>query len=114
MYDIKFVTASGSDWAEIVEAVDADTNQPLTDLASATIELHVSDDCDRVLLSASTADGTITRPEPGQFQWRFTKEQMAALCHGKTYPVGCRITTDTDGTGALFIGSVAVLDGEFA
>lgn len=112
MYDIKFATVSGSDWAEIVEAINDDTNQPLTDIDTALIELQVQDRNNSPVLNASTADGSITRPETGKFQWRFSKEQMSALCYGTTYRVGCRMTLDGK-TTALFTGDLAYLDGEF-
>lgn len=111
MYDIKLTAASGSDWAEQFEATNADTNQPLADIDTALIEMNVRDRGDSTVLSASTADSTITRPATGKFQWKFTKEQMASLCPGTTYRVGCRMTTD-GGTISLFIGSLAYLDGE--
>lgn len=112
-YEIKFASPSGSDWAEIVEAINTETNLPLTDIDTALIELHVRDDCNSVRLSASTADGTISIPKSGQFQWRFSKEQMAGLCIGTTYGVGCRITPADGGTSPLFTGSLAYIDGEF-
>lgn len=110
-YDIQFATLSGSDWAEIVQAVDDDTNLPL-DLTDALIELHVRDHCNATLLQASSDDGTITKPALGQFQWIFPKAQLGGLCIGTTYAVGCRITLD-GATSALFTGSLAYLDGEF-
>lgn len=112
-YEIKFASLSGSDWAEIVEAIDSETNLPLTDIDTALIELHVQDDCNQTRLKASTADGTIVIPKSGQFQWRFTKEQMAGLHIGTTYSVGCRITPVDGGTSPLFTGSLAYVDGEF-
>lgn len=110
-YEINFAALSGSDWAEIVEAIDDDTNLPL-DLTGILIELQVRDRCNAVLLQASTADSTIVIPETGKFQWVFPKEQMGGLCKGTTYQVGCRLTQD-DQTTALFTGNLAYLDGEF-
>lgn len=111
MYSFRFSAVSGSDWAEIVEVVNDATNLPLTDIDTALIELEVQDRGDSRVLFATTADGTITRPASGKFQWRFTKTQMAALCPGTTYSVGCRFTTD-GGTTALFTGNLAYIDGE--
>lgn len=112
MYDIKFATPSGADWAEIIEAIDDDTNLPLTQIDDALIELQVQDRCNAPVLSASTEDGTITRPAPGKFQWLFSKEQMSGLCIGTTYRVGCRATIDGK-TTMLFTGDLAYIDGEF-
>jgi hypothetical protein len=38
---------------------------------------------------------------------------MRRWCDGKTYRVGCRVTTE-GGTFPLFTGTLAFLDGEFA
>ena len=84
-----------------------------TDLDTALIEVEVQDRSNTALLEATTADGTITRPSSGKFQWVFTKAQLASLCPGTTYRVGCRFTTD-GGTTALFTGSLAFLDGEIS
>ena len=94
MYDIAFPPAySGSDWAQSVEVINDKTNQPLEgELETALIELVVNDDCNHPVLRASSDDGSITVPEPGLIQWRFSKEQIAGLCAGKTYAVGCRVT----------------------
>jgi hypothetical protein len=112
MYDIKFATVSGSDWTEIVEVINDDTNLPLTDVDTALIEIQVNDRSNCLVLSASTADATITRPASGKFQWKFTKVQMDALCVGVTYRVGCRMTLSGD-TTPLFTGDLAFIDGEF-
>lgn len=113
-YELKFATLSGSDWAEIVEAINDDTNRPLSQIDSGLIEIHVRDSCDALVLSGSTDDGRITRPETGKFQWRFTREQMSGLRVGTTYRVGCRITPEDGSTSPLFTGSLAYIDGEFA
>lgn len=103
-----------------VEIIDDTTNRPLdpAEVAAALIELRVNDDCNRAVLSASTVptDGQslITVPPGGStFQWDFTKEEMARLCRGKTYAVGCRMTPSGGGTTQIFTGSLAYLDGEF-
>jgi len=110
MYEIHFAATSGADWAEAIELIDAETNLPTEDLADAGFELDVNDRNGRTLLTASSAAGTITRPSASQIAWRFTYSQLASLCPGTTYAVGCRFTTDT-GTVALFKGSLALLDG---
>lgn len=113
MYDIKFATVTGSDWAEIIEAINDDTNGPLTDIDTGTIELQVQDRGNCVLFTLSTADATITRPETGKFQWRVATADMGSLCKGTTYRVGCRHINEEDQTTALFTGSLAYIDGEF-
>lgn len=112
MYDIKFATVSGSDWTEVIEAIDDNTNLPLSDIDTALIELQVNDRQNCLVLSATTDDGSIVRPATGTFQWQFTKEQMSGLCVGVTYRVGCRMTNGA-GTTALFTGDLAYIDGEF-
>lgn len=115
MYDIKFATVSGGGWGEIIEAINDDTNGPLTDIDTGTIELQVQDRNGGIVLSASTSDGTITRPASGKFQWNFTVDQVDALCVGETYPLGCRYFAlgDTDHPTPLFSGSLAYGDGGF-
>lgn len=115
MSDISFPPAySGVDWSQSVEVINDKTNKPLEgELETALIELVVNDDCNRPVLRASSVDGSITVPEPGLIQWYFSKEQMASLCTGKTYAVGCRVTPLGGGTSALFVGSLPFLDGEF-
>jgi hypothetical protein len=112
MYDIQFVAYRGSDWAQAIEIIDAETNQPY-DLSEALVELRVNDRFDRPILEASTTDATVEFPEPHVMRWRFGKDQMRRWCDGKTYRVGCRVTTE-GGTFPLFTGTLAFLDGEFA
>lgn len=112
MYDIKFATVSGVDWAEAIEAIDNNTNRPLSDIDTALIEIRVTDRCNAPVLSGSTDDGTITRPASGMFQWHFPKERMSGLCIGTTYRVGCRVILDGK-TTPLFTGDLAYMDGEF-
>lgn len=109
-YDINFVAYSGSDWAARVEAVDNDTNQPI-DVTSMLIELVVKDRCGAIVVQATSADGSITKPGNGQFQWIIPKENLGGLCPGNAYRVGCRMTL-TGFRAELFTGSLAYLDGE--
>ena len=113
MYDIAFPPVySGADWAVAVEVIDPTTNQPMTGLEDALIELRVNDDCNHAILTGSTDDGLVIVPEPGVIQWIAPRDRMGGWCRGKTYSVGCRITTE-GGTTALFTGTLPFLDGEF-
>ena len=113
MYDISFPPAySGADWAVAVEVIDPTTNQPMTGLDEALIELRVNDDCNSAMLTGSTDDGLVTVPQVGVIQWIIPMARLSGWCQGKTYSVGCRITTD-GGTTALFTGSLPFLDSEF-
>ena len=86
MYDISFPAAySGADWAQSVEVIDHQTNKPLVgELETSLIELVVNDDCNRPVLKATSADGTITVPASGLIQWAFPKESLSGMCVGKT------------------------------
>lgn len=114
MYDIKFTAVSGGDWSEIIEAIDDDTNLPLTDIDTGTIQLQVQSPSGSVMLNLSTADSTITRPESGQFQWVVSTASLSSFCTGTTYHVGCRHINEDGGTTALFTGSLAYVDGGYA
>lgn len=111
MYELKWQATDDADWAQAVEIIDANTNQPLEEAETATYELEVSD-CGSAVLRASSEAGTIEQPEPNIIQWRFTKAQMASLQTRKTYAVGCTMTTPS-GTIQLFVGSLAIVDGGF-
>lgn len=110
MYDIQFIAASGSDWAEAIELIDDDTNLPFNDADDATFDLAVTLRGGSTLLSASTTDATISRPAANQILWNFTAAHLGSLCPGTTYTVGCRMTI-ADGSIALFTGSLAYIDG---
>lgn len=111
MYQINFAATDDADWAQAFELIDATTNQALDEAEDATFELQVADR-GTAMLTASSADSTIQKPETNVIQWRFTAAQMAALCIGKTYSVGCTMTT-IGGTTQLFIGTLAIIDGGF-
>jgi hypothetical protein len=110
MYDLQFTATDDSDWAQAVELIDNDTGLPLTDAATALFELGITDDCDTTVLSASTANTTITRPSSGVIQWIFTKAQLGGLCVGTTYKIGCRMTGPS-GSILVFTGTLAFIDG---
>ncbi|WP_027039121.1 hypothetical protein [Mesorhizobium ciceri] len=113
MYQVNTSSPSGSDWTLLIEAINAETNQPLSELdETALVEMQLQDKSNCVLLSATTADGSIEIPEVGKCQWRFTYTQMGALCPGNTYSYACRMTT-AGGTVTLMTGTHAYIDGEF-
>lgn len=110
MYELQFFATDDADWAQRVDLIDDATNLPLA-TAGVLFELEVSDHGAR-LLFATTADNSIQIPETGTIQWRFTKEQMAALNIKNSYRVGCRMTNGT-GTTQLFTGTLAFVGGGF-
>ena len=61
------------------------------------------------VLTASTADGTVTVNSDDALEWRFTAAQMATL-HDGTYAVGCLATKDGQ-TVQLFLGTLPVIQG---
>lgn len=108
MYQIDFSAVTDADWLECVEMIDADTNLPDDSALAMEFDLRVMDECQNVMLVASTSAGTIERPADNMIQWRFTSSQMAGLCRRKTYDVSCRMI-DGDELTSLFVGSLAVL-----
>lgn len=109
MYQTNFVATNSADWAQAIQVIDADTNQPL-ELTGLTFELRVEDDCGSPMVSASTDEATITTPGDGVVQWVFTHEQMGGFCSGNTYKVGLTMTS-AGGTTQILIGSLSYLDG---
>lgn len=109
-----WIATDDADWGVAIEIIDDDTNLPM-DISSGTISFALSikdNSCDAVLLSASTAAGTITKPDTSTIQWVFTKAQMATLTPGTTYGVGLTMTT-VEGTQQVLVGSLAMIDGGF-
>jgi hypothetical protein len=111
MYQARFFATDDADWSEAIGITNDTTNQPYDDAADATFDLVVSD-CGSEVLTASTDDETIERPDDNIIQWRFTAAQMSGLCAGKTYSVGLNMTT-LGGTTAILVGTLAVIDGNF-
>lgn len=111
MYQADFVATDSEDWAEAIEFYDASGTCDASDLvpAEAEFDLAVGDRC-RVLLRASTADGTILRPSQHIITWRFTPDQLRQLCAGNTYSVGLTMTTPT-GTEQILTGTLSFIDG---
>lgn len=110
MYEVKFLATSSADWSEAIEWTDAVTNQPF-DFTGMTFEMDVRDRCGDQVLTRTTADGTITNPQPGILQWTFPASQMASRCQG-TYRVGMVMTDPDENKTQLFIGSLVILDGD--
>jgi hypothetical protein len=111
MYEVQLFATDDADWPVLIELTDDDTGLPL-DTTDIVFEMAVSSRGTNYL-TATTEDNTIEVPVTGSIQWRFTKEQMASLCVGTTYQVGCTMTNGS-GTTQLFVGSLAVLNGGFA
>jgi hypothetical protein len=100
-----------ADWAVAVDIVDDDGED--YDATDLEFRLNITEG-DSALLTAGTEAGysvLMTRPATNQIAWRFTKAQMATLCPGKTYKVGC-VHEDGDGNITQFIvGELAMVDG---
>ena len=62
-----------------------------------------------VILTASTASGTIVVTADDALEWTFTAAQMATLCPG-AYAVGC-LATKAGQTVQLFLGTLPVVQG---
>jgi len=113
MYELSLVAHSGVDWAQAIELINAETDRPLTEAAEALIEVQVSDRHDRTILNATSADGSVQRPNASVFQWRFTRDQMHSLREGRTYRIGCRLTVEGKSI-QLFGGTLAYIDGDLS
>ncbi len=116
MYQAQFLATDDAQWARAVSLFDDSTGDPLAEAENARFDIEVSD-CGTAVLSASTDDATLTKPEDHIVQWIFTAAQMSALCTGKTYQVGLTMTV-YEGTAdeqviQLLIGSLAIIDGGF-
>lgn len=98
-----------ADWAMQADITDNDTGQEY-DASDLDFTVQITEN-GTALLTAKTSDGTITRPSDSQIAWRFTKAQMATLCAGTTYKVGC-VFEDGDGNiSQLFVADLPVIDG---
>lgn len=110
MYEVQFLATSSADWAQAIELIDADTNLPMTGIDDATFKLAVDGPGNTSYLTASTAEGTLTRPSAHIVQWVFDAADLGSLCAGTTYSVGLTMTTD-GGTIQILRGTLAFLDG---
>jgi hypothetical protein len=111
MFQAQFAATDDADWAVAVELTDDSTNLPF-DTSTGVYSIEVSD-CGTAVLSGDSTDGTITIPETGTVQWRFTAAQMAGLEVRKTYAVGLKLTNTDTSVIQLGIASLAVVDGGF-
>lgn len=110
MYEVQFTATSSADWAQAIELIDGDTNLPITGIEDATFKLAVDGPGGTPYLTASSAEGTITRPSTHIVQWVFDTDDLGSLCAGSTYSVGLTMTTD-GGTIQILRGTLAFLDG---
>jgi hypothetical protein len=101
-----------ADWAMVVDITDETTNQAY-DASGLEFTVQITD-CGTALLTATTEDGTITRPSDHEIAWRFTQSQMSGLQAGRTYKVGC-VAEDEDGNiTQIFTCELPVVDGGLA
>lgn len=110
MYQMQFVATTSAGWSQAIAAINSLTDGPL-DLSGTVIELEVQSKCGRRELFASTANGTIQRPQPDVFQWVFPPDRLRSMRKAMTYDVGCRAIA-TGGVTQLFVGTLALIDGE--
>lgn len=113
MQNFSFTAVSGGDWTERMAGQDADTKSALTDLDTGEIQVQVQADGGSVVLNLSTADGSITRPDSGEYQWVVPHSRMSGLCVGKTYYVGSRHINESGGITVLWTGSLAYIHGGY-
>lgn len=108
----QWVATDDADWGVAIVIIDDSTNEPMDiSAATTTFALNVSE-CGTSVLSASSDEATITKPDDNTIQWVFTASQMGGLCPGTTYDVGLTMTTVT-GTQQLIVGTLAIIDGGF-
>jgi hypothetical protein len=101
-----------ADWPLAIDLTDDTTNEPY-DASDLEFTVEVTD-CGTAVLSASTVEGTITRPTVHEIEWRFTQAQMASLDAARTYKVGC-VAEDLDGNiTQIFVADLPVIDGGLA
>lgn len=108
--DIRFTATDDADWSEALELFDNETGLHLADAATATFNLAVKDGS-TALLTASSDDLTITKPDDYTIRWRFTVAQLGSLCAGRTYAVGITMTIDGGQVVQLVTGSLVFKDG---
>lgn len=111
-YQQDFEVTNDSDWSENVTITDAATNQPSTEAADAEFLFSLKDR-DTVILTASTEDFTLSKPEDHIVQWGFSASQMSALDPCRTYTYGLLMVLPDGSKQQILVGSVAVRDGGF-
>lgn len=113
MQKFQFTTVSGGDWAEHMVGRVEDSKAPLADIDTGEIQVQVQSKGGSVVLGLSTADSSITRPAPGEFQWIVPASRMGGLCVGETYYVGSRHINEAGGITVLWTASLAYLNGGY-
>lgn len=111
MYEAVFEPISNrADWVQLVELIDGETDEIVTDLSGISVVLEVRDrECRTPRLIASTENGKVTDLGGGILQWFFPRSEMTALCSG-SYEIG--VTLARDGiTSQYIIGVLPILDG---
>ena len=124
MYHVKFDDQSNAaDWVDNWLMLD-ETGEPANiydDGWQITVKIsamkqpanhasrHGAEASPHALLTASTADGTVTINAQSAIEWRFTAAQMSGLPHG-AYSVGC-LATKAGQTVQIFIGVLPVIQG---
>lgn len=110
MYQVEFIATRSAGWAQAIALIDGNNDQPF-DASVIKIEMEVRSLCGGRELFISTEDGTIERPRADVIQWRFTPDQFRRLTSNETYRVGA-VMTAPSGTTQLFVGTLALSDGE--
>ena len=110
---INFSTTDDQDFAGIFDLTDNTTNGDFD--ASALEWTFQVTDCGSALLTATTEDGTLTRPATNQLAFRFAKSSVAgSLCTGRTYKCGLAWTDGDGNIGQVATGEISVTDGGMA
>jgi hypothetical protein len=112
MYQPRFFATDDADWGQAIEIIDDATNLPLDATDTATFNLEVSDD-GSAILTATTADASITKPATGTVQWVFPRTSMSGLDTGKTYTVGLTMTGLDGSVTQILMGTLTLVDGGF-
>lgn len=101
-----------SDWSMAVDLTD-DTTNAAYNATALDFTVEVTDE-GQACLTATTTDGTLTRPASNQIAWCFTKAQMASLCRGRTYKVGCVAQDSSGHITQIFVADLPIIDGGIA
>jgi hypothetical protein len=102
-------TSNQEDCKIVVAAEDVTTGAGL-DISAASIVCEVRDEQTRaIVLSATTANGGVTRPDNFTFQVWFTRVQMQGLSAGQ-YEIGAVVTLNGE-TRQVILGTLPILDG---
>ncbi|HEX2653568.1 MAG TPA: hypothetical protein VHN11_07955 [Xanthobacteraceae bacterium] len=97
------------DWVQLIEVMDEDTGESI-DISGASIVVEVRDPIsDRIVISATTANGAIGIIDTGAFQISIGKSLLRCL-PAKNYEIGATITIN-DETRQLILGTLPIADG---